>query len=80
MYMVFPEQRREQESRPLSLDGNDNNIRTGMDTIRANWTLEAWIKSDKDAWKELEVLIGDGEYRDINIADNFPLVLKKPFT
>lgn len=51
-----------------------------MDTIRANCTLEAWIKSDKDAWKELEVLIGDGEYRDINIADNFPLVLKKPFT
>lgn len=56
---------------------HDNNIRTGMDTIRSNWTLEAWIKGDNDAWQDMEVLIGGGEYSDINIADNFPLVLKK---
>lgn len=61
----------------LCLDGHDNNIRTGMDTIRTNWTLEAWIKGDNDAWQDMEVLIGGGEYSDINIADNFPLVLKK---
>ena len=61
----------------LCLDGHDNNIRTGMDTIRTNWTLEAWIKGDNDAWQDMEVLICGGEYSDINIADNFPLVLKK---
>lgn len=61
----------------LCLDGKDNNIRTGMDTIRENWTLEAWIKGDNDAWQDIEVLIGGGEYSDLNIADNYPLVLKK---
>lgn len=61
----------------LCLDGKDNNVRTGMDTIHSNWTLEAWIKGDNNAWKDLEVIIGGGEYSDINIADNFPLVLRK---
>lgn len=61
----------------LCLDGNDNNVRTGMGIIENNWTLEAWIKGDDTNWKELEVIIGGGEYSELNTADNLPLVVKK---
>lgn len=60
----------------LCLDGNDNNVRTGMGIIENNWTLEAWIKGNDTQWKELEVIIGGGEYSELNTADNLPLVVK----
>ena len=60
----------------LCLDGYDNNVRTGMGIIENNWTLEAWIKGDDTQWKELEVIIGGGEYSELNTADNLPLVVK----
>ena len=60
----------------LCLDGNDNNVRTGMGIIENNWTLEAWIKGNDTQWKDLEVIIGGGEYSELNTADNLPLVVK----
>lgn len=61
----------------VRLDGKDNNLRIGMDTLCRNWTLEAWIKPDDDAWKEQEVIIGGGEYSRLNSLDYLPLVVDK---
>lgn len=61
----------------LHLDGNDNNVRTGIGIIQAPWTLETWIKGDDRSWKEMEVVFGGGEYSELNITDNLPLVVEK---
>ena len=63
-------------NRALHLDGKDNNVRTGMGIIKGPWTLEAWIKGDDTAWKDVEVIFGGGEYSKLNITDYLPLVLK----
>lgn len=60
----------------ICLDGKDNNLRIGMDTIKEVWTIEAWIKGNNPNWKETEVIIGGSEYSDLNIIDNLPLILK----
>jgi PKD repeat protein len=60
----------------LNLDGNDNNCRIGMDIIKSNWTLEAWIKGDASAWRATEAIIGcGGEYGDINTITQLPLAV-----
>lgn len=61
----------------LHLDGQDNNVRTGIGFLSAPWTLEAWIKGDDNAWKDTEIIFGGGEYSQFNWADCYPLVLKK---
>lgn len=61
----------------LHLDGKDNNVRTGMGIINAPWTIEAWIRGDGNEWNDLEVIVGGGEYSELNIADNLPLVVRK---
>lgn len=61
----------------LHLDGKDNNVRTGIGIINAPWTLETWIKGDDNSWKDLEVIFGGGEYSELNITDNLPLVIVK---
>ena len=60
----------------LLLDGKDNNVRTGMDFLNKQWTLELWAKSSPQNRKPLEYLIGGGEYSEYSWADNAPLVLK----
>ncbi len=60
----------------LHLDGKDNNVRIGMGIIKAPWTLEAWIKGNDTSWKNMDVVFGGGEYSDLNIAENLPLVIK----
>lgn len=45
----------------LHLDGQYNNVRTGIGFMKAPWTLETWIKGDDCSWKETEVIIGGGE-------------------
>lgn len=60
----------------LLLDGNDNNPCIGMDIIRRQWTLEAWIKGDDNNWKNKEAIIGGGEYAEYPNIDNLPLMLK----
>jgi len=61
----------------LRLDGNDNNCRIGMDTIRHRWTLEAWIKGNDKTWKTTEAIIGcGGEYGDINTCTLLPLAIQ----
>lgn len=60
----------------VCLDGTDNNLRIGMDVIKGQWTIEAWIKGNDNRWKETEVIIGAGEYGDINTVDPLPLVIK----
>lgn len=64
------------ENYAICLDGKDNNLRIGMDTIKENWTIEAWIKGNDLNWKETEVILGGSEYSDLNIIDNLPLILK----
>ncbi|MGE9313754.1 endonuclease/exonuclease/phosphatase family protein [Niabella sp. CJ426] len=61
----------------LHLDGEDNQIRTGIGIMKAPWTLEAWIKGNDTSWKEEEVIFGGGEYSALNTAENLPLVIKK---
>lgn len=61
----------------VCLDGRDNNLRIGMDSICGHWTLEAWIKPDTDKWKHEEVIIGGGEYSSLNSLDNLPLTIKE---
>lgn len=61
----------------LRIDGDDNNVRIGMPVIKGEWTLEAWIKGDGNAWKDKEVVIGGGEYSNMNNADRIPLIIKK---
>ena len=59
----------------LHLDGVDNDVRTGIGILEPEWTLEAWIKGDDLAWKELEVIFGGGEYSTFDDVDNLPLAL-----
>lgn len=35
-----------QSNKAVCLDGKDNNLRIGMDTLCRHWTLEAWIKPE----------------------------------
>lgn len=65
-----------QENRAVRLDGYDSNLCIGMDTINNCWSVEAWVKGDDDSWKEQEVIIGGGEYSELNITDKRPVVLK----
>ena len=60
----------------LHLDGQDNNVRTGIGILKDSWTLETWIKGDDNSWKDLEVIFGGGEYSLLNIADYLPLVIE----
>lgn len=61
----------------LTLDGKDNNVRTGIGFLKAPWTVEAWIKGNDLEWKHREVILGGGEYSTYSQADNFPLVLEE---
>lgn len=61
----------------LHLDGKDNNVRTGMGILEPSWTLESWIKGDNCQWDSLEVIIGGGEYSELNWVDYLPLVVKE---
>lgn len=65
-----------QNNLALKLDGKDSNVRIGMDITQPSWTIEAWIKGDDTQWKTSEVIIGGGEYSQIDIVDNMPLSLK----
>ncbi len=60
----------------LHMDGKDNDVRTGIGIISGEWTLEAWIKGNDTNWKPYEAIIGGGEYSELNICDNMPLVIK----
>ena len=64
-----------QSNKAVCLDGKDNNLRIGMDTLCRHWTLEAWIKPDNNEWKSQEVIIGGGEYSELNSLDYLPLVI-----
>lgn len=66
-----------QSNMAVCLDGKDNNLRIGMDTISRHWTLEAWIKPDGNDWKQQEVIIGGGEYSELNSLDYLPLVIEQ---
>lgn len=66
-----------QSNLAVCLDGKDNNLRIGMDTLCRHWTLEAWIKPDGDEWKRQEVIIGGGEYSELNSLDYLPLVIER---
>lgn len=72
-------QLKQNENRALRMDGNDNEVRTGIGIINPQWTLEAWIKGDDENWKPLEAIIGGGEYSDLNIYDNLPLGIKNGY-
>ena len=61
----------------LHLDGKDNNVRTGMGILESSWTLESWFKGDDCQWDSLEVIIGGGEYSELNWVDYLPLVIKE---
>lgn len=63
-------------NKAIRLDGIDNNIRTGIGILTPPWTLEAWIRGNDNIWREQEVVIGGGEYSDINWVDNLPLVVR----
>lgn len=65
------------EDLTLHLDGQYNNVRTGIGLMKAPWTLESWIKGDDTSWKQTEVIFGGGEYSTFKWADNFPLVVKQ---
>lgn len=65
------------DNRAVCLDGKDNNVRTGIGILTPPWTLEAWIKGNDTVWAEQEVVIGGGEYSDINWVDNLPLVVRQ---
>lgn len=65
-----------QQNFAVQLDGKDNNLRIGMDSICRQWTLEAWVKPDTDKWKQREVIIGGGEYSEFNSLDYLPLVIE----
>lgn len=68
-----------QNNRAIRLENSDNHIKIGMDTLKNNWTLEAWIKGDGDNWRELECIISGGEYGKQNISDHLPLVIKNGY-
>lgn len=65
------------QNNAICLDGKDNNVRTGIGILTPPWTLEAWVKGNDARWGEQEVIIGGGEYSDINWVDNLPLVVKE---
>lgn len=69
-------ERTETTNLALHLDGHDNYVAIGMDIIDKAWTLEAWIKGDDTSWKELEAIIGGGEYSELSYVDDIPLVVK----
>lgn len=58
------------------LDGKENNLCIGMGILDKQWTLEAWIKRDKNSRKEIEVIFGGGEHSDLRYVDNLPLVIR----
>lgn len=60
----------------LHLDSKDNNVKTGIRMLTDSWTLETWIKGNDKSWNELEVIFGGGEYSQLNITDNLPLVIQ----
>ncbi|SUJ25809.1 Uncharacterized protein conserved in bacteria [Sphingobacterium spiritivorum] len=60
----------------LHMDGKDNDVRTGIGIMSGEWTIEAWIKGNDSNWKPYEAIIGGGEYSELNICDNMPLVLR----
>ncbi len=59
----------------LHLNGKDNSVAIGMDIIREAWTLEAWIKGDDNQWKEVEGILGGGEYSELSYVDDLPLTI-----
>lgn len=61
----------------LCLDGQDNDVRTGMKLLTGAWTLEAWIKGNDTSWNAEEVIFGGGEYGNLKNADSKVLTLKK---
>lgn len=61
------------------LDGKDNEILTGMDTISPPWTIEMWIKADDDAWRPTEILVSGGMYSDISTVNRIPLALENGY-
>lgn len=63
-------------NKALKMDGDDNDVRTGMGIIKGSWTLEAWIRGNDLFWKPMEAIFGGGEYSDLNSVDNLPLILK----
>ena len=65
-----------QKNLALKLDGLDNKLSIGMDTLKNVWTVEAWIKGDNNPWRELEAVIAGGEYGKQNISDHLSLVIK----
>ena len=75
LFLLILPQKSHAQNLALKLDGEDNNVRTGIGFIEAPWTLEAWIKGDDREWKQQEVLFGGGEYSTYSQADNLPLVL-----
>jgi len=66
----------QQTNYALQLDGLDNDLRIGMDTINTHWTLEAWIKGNDNTWRSKEVIIGGGEYANLDDYDYYPLIIK----
>ncbi|MCC8155665.1 MAG: LamG domain-containing protein [Tannerellaceae bacterium] len=63
------------QNKAIRLEGNDNYLCMGMDIIREQWTLEAWVKGE-NGWKETEVIIGGGEYSNLSYVDPLVLVIK----
>ncbi|WP_316790211.1 endonuclease/exonuclease/phosphatase family protein [Pedobacter frigoris] len=60
----------------LHLDGADNNPCIGMSILKPGWTVEAWIKGNDNQWKAMEVIIGAGEYGELNEVDTVTIGLK----
>jgi hypothetical protein len=59
------------------LDGRDNELLIGMGMIEAPWTVELWVCGDADPWRPTEVLLGAGQYAEIERIDQTPLVLER---
>src|SRR5690606_4520159 len=61
----------------LQLDGENNDVRTGIGIIGPEWTLESWFKSQDREDTAVATLIGGGEYSELKGVDNLPLVIEK---
>lgn len=59
------------------LDGRDHELLIGMGMIEAPWTVELWVCGDSDPWRPTEVLLGAGQYAEIERIDPTPLVLER---